>query len=82
MGGLCGETILHTLDHDVDASEFASDVVTHEVMCVVDVDVHHVLHSICGDGVGDLDVTEGHVEDLLMSVDPVDYLFFDVTLLW
>ena len=75
---------LHTLNHDVDAFELASDVVTREVICVVVVgaNVLHVLHSICGDEVDDLDVTEGHVEDLLMLVDPVDYLFSDVVLLW
>ena len=68
---------MHTLDHDVDASEFASDVVTHEVICVVDVDVLHELRFVCGD-----EIDEGHVKDLLMLVDPVDYDSFDVTLMW
>ena len=54
---LIGETVLHTLDHDVDASEFASDAVTHEVICIVDVNVLHELHFVCGDEVDDLDVT-------------------------
>ena len=48
---------MHTLDHDVDASEFASDVVTHEAICVVDVDVLVELHFVYGDKVDDLDVT-------------------------
>ena len=75
---------MHTLDHDVDALEFASNVVTHEVINVVFVgaNVLRELHSICGDEVDDLDVTKGHVENVLMLVDPVDYLSFDVTLSW
>ena len=48
---------MHTLDHDVDASEFASDVVTHEVICIVDVDVLVELHFVSGDEVDDPDVT-------------------------
>ena len=74
---------MHILDYDVEASdEFASDVVTHEVICVVDVTVLLELHSVCGDEVDNLDVTKGDVEDILMLVDPVNYLFFDVILLW
>ena len=62
--------------------KLASDVVTHELICVVDVNVLLELHSVCGDEIDDLDVTEGHVEDLLMLVDLADYLSFDVTALW
>ena len=73
---------MHTLDRDVDGFEFASDVASHEVNCVGGADVPLEMHSIRGGKVDDLDVTEGHVEDLLTLVNPVDYLCFDVTLLW
>ena len=38
------------------------------------------LHSTCGGEVNDFDGTKGHVEGLSIWVDPVDLLFFDVTL--
>ena len=75
---LVGEVVLHTLD----TLELASDVVTHEVICDVDVDVLFELRSVLDDEFDDLDVTEGHVENLLMLVDPDNSLFSDVTLLW
>ena len=48
---------MFTLAHDVDASEFASDVVAHEVIYVVDIHVLVELHFVCGDEVDDPDVT-------------------------
>ena len=48
---------MHVLDHDVDASEFVSAVVTHEMICVADVDVFFELHFVYDDEVDDLDVT-------------------------
>ena len=57
---------MHVLDHDVDVSdrEFASGVVTREVIWIVDVDVLLGPHAVCGDRVDDLDVAKGHVEKL------------------
>ena len=38
------------------------------------------LHVVCGEKVDDLDVMKGHVEDLVMLINPVDFLCIDVTL--
>ena len=77
-----GEIVLHVLEYDVEASddEFASDVVTHEVIWVFAVDETLELHMLCGYGVV---VARGHVEDpLMVLVDPVSCYehFFSMSL--
>ena len=67
--GTCGETVVHSLDHDVQDVdvEFSRDV-THDVTCLCPLDLDRVVGEALG-----LDVTCSHILDLLSMFDPVDF---------